>query len=152
MQLKLVSENVGFLLYCVYWRIFFEVLMEYEFINDTITGIAKAKFSFEHQVIGPWLEVEVGVNPEKLTAVLYAMSQIESGQQREISMIGSEYSLLMNVDDVEIHANALLNGTEELPEALSGDDMDFDLSASSCCGMEDFREFLLSWARFSNIN
>ena len=35
--------------------------MEYEFINDPTTRYAKAKFSFEHEVFGPWLEVEVGI-------------------------------------------------------------------------------------------
>jgi len=32
--------------------------MEYEFTHDATTGQAKARFSLEHEVVGPWLEVE----------------------------------------------------------------------------------------------
>jgi len=126
--------------------------MEYEFIHDTITGLAKAKFSFDHQVMGPWLEVEVGQDATKLTQVLTAMNDIQSGQNQEIVITGHEYSVSLSADDVEVHANALLNGEEILPEQLKEDNIDFDLNASSCCGMEDFRELLLSWATFTRMN
>jgi len=126
--------------------------MEYEFIHDTITGLAKAQFSFEHQVMGPWLEVEVGQDAKKLTQVLTAMNHIQSGKNQEIIITGHEYSVSLSADDVEIHANALLNGEEILPEQLKEDNIDFDLNASSSCGMEDFRELLLSWATFTRMN
>ncbi|MEW6989993.1 YacL family protein [Colwelliaceae bacterium 6441] len=126
--------------------------MEYEFIHDAITGGAKAKFSFEHQVIGPWLEIEVGQSTEKLTEILTAIDQIESGECQEKMITGHEYSFVVSDGDVHIQANALLNGEIKLPEALTEDGLNYDSQDSSSCGIEDFRRLLLSWARFSKIN
>ena len=58
--------------------------MEYQFIDDPITGAAMAKFSLEHEVIGPWLEVEVGTSAEKLQQLLLAISDIEHEKQTEM--------------------------------------------------------------------
>lgn len=126
--------------------------MEYEFITDAVTGDAKAKFSFEHQIIGPWLEVEIGQCTEKLTRVLTAIDNIESKRAQEVLITGHEYSVLVNGDDVKIQANALLNGEEQLPEELTSDDMTFDNQEGSSCGIDDFRTLLLSWAKFTKIN
>ena len=123
--------------------------MEYEFINDPITRYAKAKFSFEHEVFGPWLEVEVGNDPKKLTALLEVVAQADNTISHEHEIVGSEYTVRIAEKDVSIAANASLNGVEELPEALSADDIEFDDQESASCGLEDFRELLLSWARFT---
>ena len=124
--------------------------MEYEFINDPTTRYAKAKFSLEHEVFGPWLEVEVGNDPQKLTTLLNVIDQADHsiGQQHEV--VGSEYTVRIVEKDVSIAANASLNGIEALPDALSADDIEFDDQESASCGLEDFRELLLSWARFTN--
>lgn len=123
--------------------------MEYEFINDPITRYAKAKFSFEHEVFGPWLEVEVGNDPKKLTALLKVVDQAGHSIAHEHEIVGSEYTVRIVEKDVSIAANASLNGIEALPEALCADDIDFDDQESASCGLEDFRELLLSWARFT---
>ncbi len=123
--------------------------MEYEFIHDATTGNAKAKFSFEHQIIGPWLEIEVGHDTAKLTEILTAIDEIESGKLQEALITGHEYSVLLDRQDVQIQANALLNGEIQLPEELSSDELNFDSQDASICGVEDFRALLLSWAKFT---
>ena len=123
--------------------------MEYEFINDPITRYAKAKFSLEHEVFGPWLEVEVGNDPQKLTSLLNVIDKADHYSALEQEIIGSEYTVRIIEKDVSIAANASLNGFEELPEALSADDIEFDEQESASCGLEDFRTLLLSWARFT---
>ena len=123
--------------------------MEYEFINDPTTRNAKAKFSFEHEVFGPWLEVEVGNDPQKLTVLLNAIDKADHFSAQELEVVGSEYTVRIVEKDVSIAANASLNGLEALPEALSGDDIDYDDQESANCGLEDFRTLLLSWARFT---
>ncbi len=125
--------------------------MEYEFIHDAVTGNAIAKFSFEHQVIGPWLEVEVGNCAEKLTKVLTAIEQVSTGQSQEELITGQEYTLVLSREDAQVQVNALLNGEASLPEELQDDNMNFDMQDYSTCGVDDFRTLLLSWARFSNI-
>jgi len=122
--------------------------MEYQFIADPITGSAIAKFSLEHEVIGPWLEVEVGTDPVKLTQLLTAMADIEQEKQSEISITGNEYTVVFNRGDVTVQTNASMDGLEVLPDALTEENIDFDQQDSSSCGREDFREILLSWAKF----
>ncbi|NQZ20975.1 MAG: YacL family protein [Colwellia sp.] len=123
--------------------------MEYEFINDPITRYAKAKFSLEHEVFGPWLEVEVGNNPQKLTSLLNVIDKADHYSAQEQEIIGSEYTVRIIEKDVSIASNASLNGFDDLPEALSADDIEFDEQESASCGLEDFRTLLLSWARFT---
>lgn len=125
--------------------------MEYEFIHDTVTGNAKAKFSFEHQVFGPWLEVEVGQNMDRLTHILTAIDEVTSEKCHEKHISGSEYSLLVSRNDAHIKANGLLNGTTMLPDELTDDDLHIDENDSSSCGLDDFRTLLLSWAKFTKI-
>ncbi|GLX77759.1 UPF0231 protein [Thalassotalea insulae] len=123
--------------------------MEYEFIHDAITGNAKAQFSLEHQIIGPWLETEIGDNTEKLTELLTALEQVSSGKTQELLITGREYSVILSQDDIQVQVNALLNGECQLPEELQSDELQFDALDSSACGIEDFRSILLSWAKFT---
>lgn len=124
--------------------------MEYEFIHDAITGEAKARFSLEHEVIGPWIEVELGNDSSKLTALLTAIDNVEKGHQQEAFIAGHEYSVAINRDDVEIQTNASLNGAEPLSDMLTDDHIHYDENEYACCGIDDFRALLLSWSRFTN--
>lgn len=122
--------------------------MEYQFIDDPITGTAIAKFSLDHEVIGPWLEVEVGTDSAKLTQLLAAMTAIEEDKQSEITITGSEYTVSFSRGDVTVQTNASMDGIEVLPDSLIEENIDFDQQDCSSCGSEDFRELLLSWAKF----
>ncbi|ASP49821.1 hypothetical protein B5D82_00565 [Cognaticolwellia beringensis] len=124
--------------------------MEYQFIDDPITGGAIAKFSLDHEVIGPWLEVEVGTDTEKLAQLLSAMADIEAEKKLEVTITGNEYTVVFNRGDVTVQTNASMDGLEILPDSLIEEDIDFDQQDSSSCGREDFREILLSWAKFVN--
>lgn len=124
--------------------------MEYEFIHDAITGDAKARFSLEHEVVGPWIEVELGHDATKLTQLLTAIDNVEKGHEAEIMITGHEYTVAISKTDVEIQTNASLNGAEELSEMLTTDHIHFDQSESAACGIDDFRDMLLSCSRFTN--
>ncbi|NMP30089.1 YacL family protein [Thalassotalea sp. M1531] len=123
--------------------------MEYEFRNDPTSGQAKALFSLEQQMIGPWLEVEVGQNTEMLSALLVAIEKIENQHQHEITVTGSEYSVTFTHDDVFVQPNTNLNGIEDMPEELISEQLNIDSQAISACGLDDFRQILLSWAKFT---
>ena len=123
--------------------------MEYDFIHDPITGNVKASFSIEHEVIGPWLEVEVANDKEKLTQLLKTIAEIEGGRSGDIMITGHEYSVVFSGADVTIKNNASSNGAAaEIPEELAEDLEDFDQNSVSYCGIDDFRQLLLSWAKF----
>jgi len=123
--------------------------MEYDYMHDTITGASKAVFSTEHAVMGPWLEVEVGHNTQKLEDLLVAIDDVGRRNKPEVVIVGHEYSVSMNQFDVSVCANASLNGAEPLPEELLEEQFDFDQTASSQCGLDDFRKVLLDWAKFT---
>ena len=124
--------------------------MEYEFLHDAITGEAKARFSLEHEVIGPWIEVELGRDSNKLTSLLTAIDQVEKGQKGEVVIAGFEYSVAISKTDVEIQPNASLNGAEPLSEMLTSEHINIDQNEVAACGLDDFRTLLLSWAKFTN--
>lgn len=122
--------------------------MEYQFRSDPTTGMRKAIFSFEHEIFGPWLEVEVGGDAEKLTAVLEAIDNVQHGHQQEITITGSEYSLQIDSQDVFIKANASLNGSSGLSEELTEQGLGIADGDVAMCGLEDFRNIILAWSRF----
>jgi uncharacterized protein YacL (UPF0231 family) len=124
--------------------------MEYEFVHDAITGEAKARFSLEHEVIGPWIEVELGHDSDKLSQLLTAIDNVEKGKLKEIVITGHEYSITISHGDVEIYSNASLNDDEVLSEMLTTDHIHYDENEGAACGIEDFRALLLSWSRFTN--
>ncbi len=124
--------------------------MEYEFIQDAITGEAKARFFLGHEVVGPWIEVELGNDSVKLAQLLTAIDNVEKGNKSEVVITGHEYSVAISKGDVEIHSNASLNDEEPLSEMLTVDHIHYDNNDSAACGIEDFRALLLSWSRFTN--
>ncbi len=126
--------------------------MEYDYVHDTITGGAKAIFSTEHEVLGPWLEVEVGSNFAKLEQLLVAIDKVEQGVEQEVNIIGLEYSVVIDQQDICVQTNASLNGEEILPIELQEEAVNFDAVNISHCGLEDFRAVLLSWAKFTKMN
>lgn len=124
--------------------------MEYEFRHDPITGQARALFSLEQQMIGPWLEVEVGTNNEMLSALLVSIDNVGHDQQHEVTITGKEYSVTFTKDDVYVQPNTNFNGEDDLPESLAMQDLHLDSQSVSACGLDDFRQILLSWAKFTN--
>lgn len=125
--------------------------MEYEFIYDPMSDGAKAKFSFEHEAFGPWIEVEVGNQPEKITELLNAIAVACGDHSQELIISGHEYSAIVTYSDVTIKPNAAMNNSEFMPEGLIDDELNFDAQGEGQCGIEDFRELLLSWAKFNKV-
>ena len=121
--------------------------MEYQFRYDPLSGNSTAVFSFEHEIIGPWLEVEIANNPKKLAKVLMALDDVVHERENEILIAGREYSLLIDAQDVQIKANSSF-ADNQLTEDLSAENLDYADTTVALCGHEDFREMLLSWARF----
>ena len=129
--------------------------MEYEFVHDAITGEARALFSLEHEVMGPWMEVELGRDGIKLNELLTAIDNVELGKSQEIMITGSEYSITLNRDDISIQTNVSMNGAlddngEGLPDMLTDDHIHLDQNEMAGCGLDDFRDLLLSWQEFTN--
>ena len=127
--------------------------MEYEFVHDAITGEARALFSLEHEVIGPWIEVEVGRSVAKINDLLSAIDGISTGKSHELLITGSEYSITLSKDEVSIQTNVSMNGSldehgEGLSDMLTDDHIHLDENEIAGCGLDDFSALLLSWREF----
>lgn len=122
--------------------------MEYDFLNDPITGNAKARFSMEHEVFGPWLEVEVGHDIEKMTEVLQAIDSVGNRHTHEVLIVGNEYNALIAQDDVIVKTNSTDHDDSALTDLLDSESLDFDQNSQGSCGLEDFRMMLKSWGKF----
>lgn len=129
--------------------------MEYEFVHDPITGEARALFSLDHEVIGPWIEVELGHDADKMKQLLTVIDNIENDSNQEVSITGSEYSITLTCNDISIQTNASINdnvstNNGNLPEMLTDEHINLDQYEQAACGLEDFRALLLSWQQFTN--
>ena len=129
--------------------------MEYEFVHDAITGEARALFSLEHEVIGPWIEVELGNDITKLTDLLTIVDNIATGKSQEVMITGSEYTITLTKEDILIQTNVSMNGSlddnsEGLPDMLTDEHINLDQNEIAECGLEDFNVLLLSWREFTN--
>ncbi|MBL4908562.1 MAG: YacL family protein [Alteromonadaceae bacterium] len=124
--------------------------MEYEFIHDPTTGVASARFSMEHENIGSWLEIELAKDQLKLTQLLTAIDDVETGKAQEVRITGREFSVLVEKNDVTIEHNSAFNDVDELPSTLHEDIHNDDFNGMSQCGLDDFHQLLLSWAKFIN--
>jgi len=124
--------------------------MEYEFIHDAITGEGKAQFSLEHEVLGPWIEVELGTDSDRLKQLLMTIDQVDKYKQNEVIVTGHEYSVIFSDGDVTVQTNASLNDAEPLDEMLTIDHINYDQNECASCGIDDFRSLLISWAQFTN--
>jgi uncharacterized protein len=120
--------------------------MEYEFIYNSITGSSSAVFSMEHEIMGPWLEVEVGNDLSKIKTLLNAVDNIKERQTKDISIHGVEYTTVFSEDSVAIYTNSQLEG-ENVDLAIE-DDLNTDFDSSAECGVEDFKAFLINWLNF----
>jgi hypothetical protein len=129
--------------------------MEYEFVHDPITGEARALFSLDHEVIGPWIEVELGHDDAKIKQLLTVIDNIANNSNQEVSITGSEYSITLTCNDISIQTNASINDNDStsisnLPEMLTDEHINLDQYEQAACGLEDFRALLLSWKQFTN--
>ncbi|OOF66501.1 YacL family protein [Rodentibacter caecimuris] len=110
--------------------------MDFQFTRyqDNIT----AKCSMEHIALANWFNSEVRSNSALFSTALSAVNQCS--QQSEIQLIGCEYTLSINTDEVLVRANNL---SIESPNAIMEQDFHYyDAESISLCGTDDFIRFL----------
>lgn len=118
--------------------------MDYQFTRYPDQVVVK--FSMEHQAIANWFNTEVRLNSQLIpTALNYLQQAKQSHSAQEFSLIGSEFSLFINADEVMIKANNL--AIDEQDE-LEDDFHYYDEESIAFCGLEDFEQFLQSYLSF----
>lgn len=122
--------------------------MEYEFVHDAITGSATARFSMEHQIMGPWLEVELGANKDKLKTLFDVIENEGRRQQEDVVISGLEYTLIFTEDSVKVIPNIDLDEGIRANDDAIEEGLNSDFDSASECGIEDFKTLLIDWSNF----
>lgn len=108
-----------------------------------------AKCSMEHIALANWFNTEVKLNSQLISTALCAVEQAKSFKpDQEEVLIGKEYSLFINHEEVMVRANNLdilhNNDTE-----LEPDFHYYDEESLAFLGLEDFEQFLRAAEEFS---
>ncbi|WP_039949209.1 YacL family protein [Vibrio ichthyoenteri] len=121
--------------------------MEFEFVRNTLMGEYYVKCSMGHEIVGRWLQEEIGKDAQKIDQVEQLIDKALAAPQQEHMLLGKEISLSILGDEVTVQENVLLHG-EEL-DADSEYDF-YDCESTASCGLEDFSLAIEQWQRFLN--
>ena len=116
--------------------------MEFEFTRNTLMGEYYVKCSMGHEIIGRWLQEEIGKDKHKLNQVMDAIERSRTNMSTETALLGKEISLSINEDEVTIQENVLGHG-EEMEESSEFDFYNCESTAS--CGIDDFELLMTNW-------
>ncbi|MBE4110583.1 YacL family protein [Vibrio parahaemolyticus] len=122
--------------------------MEFEFIRNTLMGEYYVKCSMGHEIVGRWLQEEIGKDPVKIAQVEALIDKAFSLPSQEHTLIGTEISLMIQGDEVLVQENALSHDYDLEMES----EFDFyDTESTASCGIEDFVALIEQWKDFLNI-
>ena len=115
--------------------------MDFQFTH--YQGNVSVKCSMEHIALANWFNTEVRSNPK---AILTALSTAQSlPENQENILIGAEYTLFLDADEVMVRANNLAIETDEI---LEDDFHYYDEESIAFCGTQDFIHFLETYVDF----
>lgn len=119
--------------------------MEFEFIRNTLMGEYYVKCSMGHEIVGRWLQEEIGKDSAKIAQVEALVDQAFSSPSQEHKLVGSEISLMIQGDEVLVQENTLSHEYEMEMES----EFDFyDAESTANCGIEDFCALIEQWKDF----
>ena len=119
--------------------------MEFEFVRNTLMGEYYVKSSMGHEIVGRWLQEEIGKDWDKIAQVESLTDQARMAPQQERRMLGTEISVSIHGDEVTIQENVLAHG-QELD--LDSEFDFYDSESTASCGLEDFELMLEQWKEF----
>ncbi|EGR0620332.1 MULTISPECIES: YacL family protein [Vibrio] len=122
--------------------------MEFEFIRNTLMGEYYVKCSMGHEIVGRWLQEEIGKDPAKIAQVEALIDKAFSLPSQEYTLTGTEISLMIQGDEVLVQENALSHDYDVEMES----EFDFyDAESTASCGIEDFVALIEQWKDFLSI-
>lgn len=118
--------------------------MDFQFTH--FQGNVMAKCSMEHIAVANWFNTELPNNSDLISTALNAIQQAKKHLcEQDMTLIGKEYSLFINADEVMVRANNLaFTASDE----LEPDFHYYDEESIAFCGLEDFEHFLLAYQDF----
>lgn len=120
--------------------------MEFEFTRNTLMGEYYVKCSMGHEIIGRWLQDEIGTNRQKIDQVCALLDEAQLRTSKEQKLLGTEISLVICEDEVTVQENSL-DHDAELEEQHSEYDY-YNCESTASCGLEDFELLIERWKDF----
>lgn len=120
--------------------------MEFEFTRNTLMGEYYVKCSMGHEIIGRWLQEEIGINRQKIDQVCALLDEAQLRTSKEQKLLGTEISLVICEDEVTVQENSL-DHDSELEEQHSEYDY-YNCESTASCGLEDFELLMDRWKDF----
>ncbi|MGR6981530.1 UPF0231 family protein [Testudinibacter sp. P27/CKL/0425] len=120
--------------------------MDFQFTLDYQTKPI-ARCSMEHEALANWINSEIYGDLQKLAMVLAAIDSAKRSRNSadEQQLIGHEFSVSINAEEVMIQANNLtFDHGDELENGFNY----YDQESLAFCGLEDFERFLLQYRTF----
>jgi len=117
--------------------------MDYEFRRNLYGGY-QAEFSMGHEALGLWLTEELATDQAMINILLNKIEKLQTQQCWDYQQSGREFMLTMNQEGIEVRAALLDDMADEAPDDLAH----YDQESQACCGLDDFRQLLESWAEF----
>jgi uncharacterized protein YacL (UPF0231 family) len=118
--------------------------VDYDFSHDEYKRPI-AKFSIGHEAISRWFTEELGSDQQATASLLDTVRQSEQQQLNSRHILGAEFQLRIEQNEVEIIALALeIDVDEPIPE----DTNLYDAESYAECGLQDFKQALLGWQIF----
>lgn len=120
--------------------------MDFQFTLDYQTKPI-ARCSMEHEALANWINSEIYGDLQKLATVFAAIDSAKRSRNSadEQQLIGHEFSVFINAEEVMIRANNLtFDHGDELEDGFNY----YDQESLAFCGLEDFERFLLQYRTF----
>lgn len=124
--------------------------MDYEFTLDEYDRPI-AEFSMGFEALGRWLTEELGSEQHNIDDLLDIIIQLEQKRINSRQLFGEDSKLLIDQEQVEVMALALEIGDDEDSDdkpALPENTRLYDDESYANCGLQDFKQALLSWQEF----
>lgn len=119
--------------------------MEYQFTKSSLSGELRIKCSMDHEVIGRWLEQEIGCDRAKLQQLIDTVESVRGRPAEEVVLRGSEISAFISGDEVIVQENTLGYAVDE---AADSEFELYDCESTAVCGLEDLAQLLASLRTF----
>jgi len=103
------------------------------------------KCSMGHEIIGRWLQEEIGKDKAKIEQVRAMISQARTNMSQELTLLGKEISLSINSDEVTVQENVLGHDVD------MDENSEFDFyncESTADCGIDDFDLLIEQWVEF----
>jgi len=133
--------------------------VEYDFYR-TPDGLFEAEFSTEQEYFGHWLTHQLATDKTQIVELLNLIIQLKKQQIEEHKILGAEYTLYLNQDEVVIKTNAkpVLKADDASLEDIADGDEDADSEQAEAeldpellnngCGIDDFEKVIKAWLAF----